>query len=146
MAVSQELLSAVSNIQPNAQAGLPVMPNNGNPGGVYNMPAQAQQVANAAPSVAAVKPGYEWLLPSPAMNTVQAILQRQKEMLEQAPPNMSGKYNTMVRDGEFVDEMLDESGLPLIQDPVGVAQQPQAIMPSHGSPQSMQPVLPTRAY
>lgn len=144
MAVSQELLSAVSNIQPNAQAGLPVMPNNGNPGGVYNMPAQTQEVANVPPPQ--VKPGYEWLLPSPAMGTVNAILQRQREMLEQAPPNMSTKYNTVVRDGEFVDEMLDESGLPLIMDPVGVAQQPQAVLPTRNVPVSPAPVLPSRAY
>lgn len=142
MAVSQELLSAVSNIQPNAQAGLPVMPNNGNPGGVYNMPAQVTQEANAAPTV---KPGYEWLLPDPSLARVDELLNIQQQMLQMPPPNISDKYNTVVRDGEFVDEMLDSSGLPLLIDPVNAAQASPAVLPQ-AVPQAPSAVLPARAY
>ena len=40
MAAQQELIAAVRSMQANAQANLPVIPNNGNPNGAYNAPRQ----------------------------------------------------------------------------------------------------------
>lgn len=45
MATTNELLLAINNMQPDVQAALPVVPNNGNPAGAYNMPHQAQTPA-----------------------------------------------------------------------------------------------------
>lgn len=66
MAMSQEMLAATSNIQQNAQARVPVIPNNGNPQGANNMPAVPQQAAPANP--------YPWLAPSAAMGQMQSML------------------------------------------------------------------------
>lgn len=87
MATTQQILSAISGLQENAQAALPVIPNNGNPGGANNMPqSQGQEPAKPA------GPDLSWLQPSPAMQGLtQAIqakqpdLDRQLQAIRQQP-------------------------------------------------------------
>jgi hypothetical protein len=80
MASSQAILSALSQMQTNTQAALPVIPNNGNPGGAYNQAAPQpvappQQVGGAGASLYSPKmQSYEWLKPSPYMQMVNQYL------------------------------------------------------------------------
>lgn len=67
MASTQQILSALTDMQRNAQASLPVIPNNGNPAGAYNMPQSQEVAASAAPS----GPDLSWLQPSAHMQNVQ---------------------------------------------------------------------------
>lgn len=67
MPSTSELLQAITGMQQNAQAALPVIPNNGNPQGANNMPASAAPAAPAAPS-------FSWLNPSPSMDLIQQML------------------------------------------------------------------------
>lgn len=72
MPSTQELLQAVTTMQANAQANLPVMPNNGNPRGAYNMPN----------GIAPIDPGqnqdqqyfHSWMRPSKSMDMIQQML------------------------------------------------------------------------
>lgn len=70
MASTQQILSALTDMQRNAQASLPVLPNNGNPAGAYNMPHSKEGAASAAPS----GPDLTWLQPSEHMLNVQEWL------------------------------------------------------------------------
>lgn len=69
MANTQAILSALTNMQANIQGELPVIPNNGNPGGAHNMPHMAQQEQVQAPP-----DPYAWLKPSPFMDTAKQLL------------------------------------------------------------------------
>lgn len=90
MASTQELLAAMSNIQPDAQAALPVIPNNGNPRGAFNMPARdATEAAVTRPP--AVQKDFSWLQPSQYMRNVQDMLAQRRTggaMQPQATPTM----------------------------------------------------------
>lgn len=67
MASTNELLAATLGLQANAQANLPVIPNNGNPGGAHNMPHSGQEgAAPAAPSYP-----YPWMAPSQHMENIK---------------------------------------------------------------------------
>lgn len=78
MATTQELLAAMSNIQPDAQAGLPVLPNNGNPAGAYNMPASAGAVAPAVVRPPIAPKDFSWLQSSQYMRNVQDMLNQRR--------------------------------------------------------------------
>ena len=79
MATTQQMLSAITGMQENAQAALPVIPNNGNPAGANNMPqTQGQQATPAAPS----GPNLSWLQPSPAMQHFNSMLQQRQAVLD----------------------------------------------------------------
>lgn len=77
MATTQQILSAITGMQRNAQEALPVIPNNGNPGGAHNMPQQTQ--APEKPS----GPDLSWLQPSPAMTSLMQSLQARQPFLDQ---------------------------------------------------------------
>lgn len=77
MAGNQQILSALLDMQENAQARLPVIPNNGNPAGAYNMPKQQQEgAASAAPS----GPDLSWLQPSQHMMNVKNWLASRRKV------------------------------------------------------------------
>ena len=91
---TNDILALVNSIQPTAQANLPVIPNNGNPGGAYNMPAMpyatsaptpqapvlpASPVAQPAGHMAGGLGGgivdrYPWMQQSPHMDWIQQWL------------------------------------------------------------------------
>lgn len=73
MASTNQLLAAIGNMQPDAQANLPVVPNNGNPAGAHNMPQQA-----AAAPVNPAHAHYPWLAPSVHMQNILSRVQGQK--------------------------------------------------------------------
>lgn len=78
MASTQELLTAVTNMQPNAQEALPVIPNNGNPQGAYNM---SSKVTPAGPPRRR-GPDLSFLQPSQSMLDFTAGLQRRQQDLD----------------------------------------------------------------
>lgn len=80
MATSQQMLSSLLDMQPNAQAALPVIPNNGNPNGAYNMP---QQDATPEPAKPA-GPDLSWLGPSQHMQTFNNTLQSMQANIEKS--------------------------------------------------------------
>lgn len=70
------VLGAVTTMQQNAQSALPVIPNNGNPAGAYNMPHQQAPVSSApvTQQPAASPYFYPWLGPSPYMESIKSRL------------------------------------------------------------------------
>lgn len=77
----QGILDAITSMQQNAQAALPVAPNNGNPQGANNMPTQPAAKAAPTPAMPAVQPEYfySWMAPSPHMQSItERILAMQK--------------------------------------------------------------------
>lgn len=80
MATSQQMLSSLLDMQGNAQAALPVIPNNGNPNGAYNMPQEAAAPAPAQPA----GPDLSWLGPSPHMQTFNTTLQSMQQSIEKS--------------------------------------------------------------
>lgn len=78
MAAQQELISAVRSMQANAQANLPVIPNNGNPNGAYNAPRRIPQMlaGKASPNE------FSWLEPSPAMQQLQSSMAQRQQYLD----------------------------------------------------------------
>lgn len=86
----QGVLDAVTNMQQNAQAALPVIPNNGNPQGANNMQAAGQQ-AQPAVQGAPVQPQksdyyYPWLAPSPHMQALASRIGSYQPQIAPARP------------------------------------------------------------
>lgn len=90
MASTQELLTAVTNMQPNAQEALPVIPNNGNPQGAYNM---ASKVAPAGPPRKR-GPDLSFLQPSQTMLDFRSQLQRRQMDLDAQRAQQRGEIPT----------------------------------------------------
>lgn len=106
-----------SSLQQDVQSNLPIIPNNGNPGGVYNMPHQGQPQQRAAP-----EDPYAWLKPSPYMEQVKSILFGQQEEIRHRLFDLSNSQQKQnfyigVRDGDFHVVPLDDSGLPMRESP-----------------------------
>ena len=112
MATTQQMLSAITGMQENAQAALPVIPNNGNPAGANNMP-QQQQAPSPGP---AAPPALPWLAPSASMQLFQQQLAARQTVLAQ-------------------------QRMPATQQ-APVAQAPQAVVPVQQAVVPQQPVLP----
>lgn len=86
MALSQELLQAITDMQLNAQERLPVIPNNGNPRGANNMATGGNQpavntgvVPPSAPPAQTQPPvkspyAYPWLAPSASVERIRNML------------------------------------------------------------------------
>ena len=77
MAAQQELIAAVRSMQANAQANLPVIPNNGNPNGAYNAPRQGLREPPKRSTY-----DLSWLEPSPAMRQMQDNLSQRQGYLD----------------------------------------------------------------
>lgn len=91
MSSVQEALKRMAGIQTNAQQALPILPNNGNPSGAYNMPPAPTAPAQAGPQGAGMrmpKNDYSWLQPSQYMRNIQDMLRAQMQPPVQAeqPP------------------------------------------------------------
>lgn len=77
----RQLLERTTQLQGNAQSNLPVIPNNGNPRGVYNLASggSAARTPDSQLSTASV-PGrtgpysYDWLQPSPSIGRIRSML------------------------------------------------------------------------
>lgn len=123
------------SLQQGIQESLPVIPNNGNPGGANNMPAaeQSQQAAPPDP--------YAWLKPSPYMDKVTEMLAN-SDMLEKLlqdieNPSEQQLYNTVVRDGEWHTMPINDYGIPVGTNAFTYPQ----IQPLRQAPQYV-PILP----
>lgn len=102
------------SIQSDIQGSLPIMPNNGNPAGAYNMP-QGEVAASAA---APKEDPYAWLKPSPYMDEVNNILKSQDSLLEKTVfevnnPQNKQLYNLMVEDGGISVQPLNDYGMTM---------------------------------
>lgn len=117
-----EVLQSVLGMQQNAQAALPVIPNNGNPNGANNMPAAAGAPAVAGGGGGADK--YPWLQPSDSMNTLQRLLSR---------PIMQGYQGPMPGTQEFRDARAagEHPIMDYMRQQRQTAQPP--VMPVHGN-------------
>lgn len=106
MAVTQR------SIQQDIQGQMPVIPNNGNPGGAYNMP---QQVASIAPQQQVQQNPLQWVEPSESMTNIRQLLADQADRLIQniSHPTTKGRFAPYVKDGEFFIMPLDDHDLPL---------------------------------
>lgn len=140
MATTQQILQAIDNMQANIQESLPVIPNNGNPGGAHNMPVGIEP----APPAAQLDP-YAWAEPSPDMDTTRKILDEQwnKFVKEQLNRDLSeGRYRYVFPEGQDGGvQMLTNEGFtehPLYG--------PLPILPQHTPereiPQYTPPVMP----
>lgn len=102
------------SIQSDIQSNLPIMPNNGNPSGAYNMP----QEGVAASAAAAPEDPYAWLKPSPYMDEVNNILSQQDSLLEQTVfeannPQTKQLYNILVQGGGINVQPLNDYGMTM---------------------------------
>lgn len=93
MAGFAELLASVLDLDKNAQTNLPVLPNNGNPAGAYNMPVATggNTPAQAMPKPQLPNRDLSWMQPSPYMRNVQDMLNRRRtegSMPPQPAPQM----------------------------------------------------------
>lgn len=109
MASTQEILQAIGNMQMNAQEALPVVPNNGNPGGAHNMP-----VSNEPQQPVAPPDPYAWLQPSPAMQTTSKLLANMAAKIEREMYNdalSQGKHRIIPKaDGTINAQLLTDTG------------------------------------
>jgi hypothetical protein len=117
MATTQQMLSAITNMQTNVQAAMPVIPNNGNPAGAYNM---QEQAPSPGPAVPAGPPAIPWLEPSASMQIFQQQLTARQAVLDQ-------------------QRMPAAQAAPVAQAPQTVVPMQQPVMP-----QQQQPILPQR--
>lgn len=100
------------SLQEGIQTSLPIIPNNGNPGGANNMPAAEQEQAAQPPDP------YAWLQPSPFMADIGTMLKQQSEYVDRLweqmnNPQDQNKFNPVVRDGQWHYMPLNDFGLPL---------------------------------
>ena len=103
------------SIQSDVQSALPVIPNNGNPGGAYNMPhspaEQQQQVAAPDP--------FAWLKPSSYMEEVKNRLanwdQEVQEGIERIMlPQEQGFYNPVINQDGLGYVPVTDDGIPIM--------------------------------
>ena len=112
------------SVQQDIQSSLPIIPNNGNPGGAYNV---ASNIDGAVAPQAAPTDPYDWVQPSPYMAEVQRILQQQDETVRALQllylqrveePAKPPSYSWVTRDGNLGVQMLDENGMPDQDQPI----------------------------
>ncbi len=101
MSAFPELIQRVMNMQRNAQENLPVIPNNGNPNGVYNNPAAPPQ-----PAPTQAQSMYPWLQPSASMDVIQQLLSAPLMGAAQAAPP-----------GRVVGPMPGQQPAPIVPQP-----------------------------
>lgn len=107
------------SMQQDIQSSLPVIPNNGNPGGAYNV-ASAEPTPPAAPN-----DPYAWLQPSPYMDMINEIISNQDTLMEVAltslfnPGIPASGYNVVGKEGSLKVQPVDEQGLVIPADSGG---------------------------
>lgn len=81
MANINSAINGLQYMQQNAQAALPVIPNNGNPAGAYNMPVApvAQEMAPVVQPKPTLADRYPWLKPSASMDNIRAMLDQRRQ-------------------------------------------------------------------
>lgn len=109
----QEVLQAITGMQQNAQASLPVIPNNGDPRGANNMPAATAAVM---PSTTGANK-FPWLNPSPSMDVLHQLLSRPLMQGYQGPAPGTDEFRAARQAGEtpirdYLQEQRAAQGLP----------------------------------
>lgn len=115
MATSNEMLQAVDSIQQNAQAALPVLPNNGNPMGANNMaPAGTmvgQEQAQPAPNNGYF---YPWMQPSQHMTNIRQRLAARQTAMPPAPMQQPVPQVQPVMPQSMMPTQMVEQKLPVL--------------------------------
>lgn len=108
-------MAYLPQLQEDAQANLPVIPNNGNPGGANNMP-QSAQVASAEQR--APTDPLAWMAPSPYMTNISQLLQDQaKNIADQMNrPFTRGQFMPVASEQGWMFRPIDDNDLPIMQD------------------------------
>lgn len=106
-----------SSLQQDVQSSLPIVPNNGNPGGAYNMPP-----SGTAPQQEAPPDPYAWLKPSKYMAQVESFLEQNREdirrqLFDLNNPQEKQDFYVDVREGDFHVVPLNDYGLPMVENP-----------------------------
>lgn len=101
------------SIQSDLQSSLPIIPNNGNPGGAYNMAPSKEDRVPQEP----IDP-YAWLKPSTYMDQVKKILEQQDALLEDAVfeirnPQLNQLFNVVPSSSGLDTQPLNDYGLPM---------------------------------
>ena len=99
-------------LQQGIQESLPIIPNNGNPGGANNMPASAPAEQAPAPDP------YAWLQPSPHMDSVGKMLEQYSQYVDTLYEDLNNPqnkelFNPVIRNGQWHYQPLNDFGLPL---------------------------------
>ena len=102
------------SIQSDVQQALPVIPNNGNPAGAYNMPHAGQQ-EQAAP----VNDPFAWLKPSVYMEEVKTRLANWDQEVQAGIerimlPQEQGFYNPVINQDGLGYVPVTDDGIPIM--------------------------------
>lgn len=105
------------DVQQSIQSQLPVVPNNGNPGGAYNM----QQVASAEPVPTNFRTSpnpFQWVEPSEYMENIRYILDRQMKELADPVQQAYNKGNLIpsFNNGQMGYIATDDTGVPVAEE------------------------------
>lgn len=132
MPLSQQQLQLIRNsVQGNAQAAVPVVPNNGNPGGANNMQRNQQQARAQA--------RYPWLEPSPSVERIQGMLNEPLMIPGQQPAQPQAPVEPAAPAVQPPQAPMTDQVPVLPQKPLAEAPQ---IMPKPGMPSAIK--LPQR--
>ena len=80
--MNMNITQPMTALQQTIQQSLPVIPNNGNPAGPYNMPGHGTMAAQQQPPPS-THDRFPWLKPSPFMQSLAQSLQQKSMMLQQ---------------------------------------------------------------
>lgn len=139
------VLAAMSNMQSNIQTGLPVIPNNGNPAGAYNMPMRANGMGAAIPGAPPVvndmprqkADPWPWLQPSPFMSTLAEDLKTRSARLQE----QLGQMNSYMPQAPAAAPAI--TPMPAQPPVMGLSQAVSQVPPAMAMPVTTQaPVLP----
>lgn len=108
-------MAYLPQLQEDAQANLPVIPNNGNPGGANNMP-QTAQVASAEQR--APTDPLAWMAPSPYIANINQLLQQQAQDIadQKNRPYTKGQFMPVATQQGWMFRPIDDNDLPIVQD------------------------------
>lgn len=139
------VLAAMNTMQSNIQNTLPVIPNNGNPAGAYNMPLRANGMGAAipdAPPVANDMPvqkadPWPWLQPSPFMSMLAEDLKTRSARLQEQLGQMNSYMPQAPEAAPAVTPMPAQTPV------MGLSQAVSQVPPAMAMPVTTQaPVLP----
>lgn len=137
MPSTQELLQAITGMQQNAQAALPVIPNNGNPHGANNMPDNPEGPVGAAVSSSPYFP--DWMKPSPSMDLIYKMLAQPPTTTIPTPTTTTAPLVPPPKDNTLIGKPVETAPLlpPLPQRAPNARQQARAegdffMMPKRG--------------
>lgn len=124
MASTQEFLQAVLNMQQDAQANLPMEPNNGNPRGANNMPSNTPLPAQAGGAR-----HYPWLAPSSSMDFIRNLLAKPLQTGGALPPAQVQQPQAPMPNSNVVMPTMSTNAPPVFMPQQAPPERQRVIMP-----------------